>query len=29
MKPTAIRFDSVFEKHWHKYVSGLAPKQKE
>ncbi len=29
MKPAAIHFDSIFEKHWHKYVAGLAAKQKE
>jgi len=29
MKPKAITFDSVFEKHWHKYLKGLTGKQKE
>ena len=29
MKPKSIHFDSVFEKHWHKYLTGLTAKQKE
>jgi hypothetical protein len=29
MKPKAIHFDDVFEKHWHKYLMGLTEKQKE
>ena len=29
MKPKSIHFDSVFEKHWHKYLTGLTEKQKE
>jgi len=29
MKPESIHFDSVFEKHWHKYLAGLTEKQKE
>jgi mRNA-degrading endonuclease YafQ of YafQ-DinJ toxin-antitoxin module len=29
MKPKTILFDSVFEKHWHKYLAGLREKQKE
>ena len=29
MKPKSIQFDSVFEKHWHKYLTGLTEKQKE
>jgi mRNA-degrading endonuclease YafQ of YafQ-DinJ toxin-antitoxin module len=28
MKPKAIHFDDVFEKHWHKYLMGLTEKQK-
>jgi hypothetical protein len=28
MKPKSIHYDSVFEKHWHKYLSGLTEKQK-
>jgi len=28
MKPKSIYFDSVFEKHWHKYLTGLTEKQK-
>jgi mRNA-degrading endonuclease YafQ of YafQ-DinJ toxin-antitoxin module len=28
MKPKSIRFDSVFEKHWRKYLKGLTEKQK-
>jgi mRNA-degrading endonuclease YafQ of YafQ-DinJ toxin-antitoxin module len=28
MKPKSILFDSVFEKHWHKYLTGLSEKQK-
>ena len=29
MKPKSIQFDSVFEKRWHKYLSGLTEKQKD
>jgi len=29
MKPKSIYFDSVFEKRWHKYLTGLTEKQKE
>jgi hypothetical protein len=29
MKPKSIHFDSVFEKRWHKYLTGLTEKQKE
>ena len=29
MKPKSIHFDSVFEKHWNKYLTGLTEKQKE
>lgn len=29
MKPRSITFDSVFEKHWHKYLKGLTDKQKD
>jgi len=28
MKPKSIQFDSVFEKHWNKYLMGLTEKQK-
>jgi len=28
MKPKSIHFDSVFEKHWYKYLTGLTEKQK-
>jgi mRNA-degrading endonuclease YafQ of YafQ-DinJ toxin-antitoxin module len=28
MKPRMITFDSVFEKHWQKYLKGLTEKQK-
>jgi len=29
MKPKSIHFDSVFEKRWYKYLTGLTEKQKE
>jgi addiction module RelE/StbE family toxin len=29
MKPESIQFDSTFEKHWKKYLTGLTEKQKE
>lgn len=29
MKPRTITFDSVFEKHWQKYLKGLTEKQKD
>ena len=29
MKPKSIHFDDVFEKRWHKYLTGLTEKQKE
>ena len=29
MKPKSIHFDSVFEKHWNRYLTGLTEKQKE
>ena len=29
MKLKSIHFDSVFEKRWHKYLTGLTEKQKE
>lgn len=28
MKPKSIQYDSVFEKRWHKYLTGLTEKQK-
>jgi hypothetical protein len=29
MKPKSIHFDSVFEKRWYKYLTGLTEKQKQ
>lgn len=29
MKPKSISFDSVFEKHWNKYLTRLTERQKE
>jgi len=29
MKPKSICYDSVFEKHWHRYLTRLTEKQKE
>jgi mRNA-degrading endonuclease YafQ of YafQ-DinJ toxin-antitoxin module len=28
MKPKSIHYDSVFEKKWHKYLTGLTEKQR-